>query len=79
MRTAKLQVPEARRGLLLFGSFKMLADAEGPEVAGRLLAAMIGLPARASAMQSGLFRKSALIERWLLADRGRRRRLPQNQ
>src|SRR5512132_1225839 len=57
-------------GLLLMGSFKKLADAQWLEIAVVSITAMIGIGALAGAMQNWLFRKTTVVERWLLIAAG---------
>jgi TRAP-type uncharacterized transport system fused permease subunit len=57
-------------GLLLMGSFKKLADAQWLEIALVSITAMIGIAALAGAMQNWLFRKTTVVERWLLIAAG---------
>ena len=57
-------------GLLLMGSFKKLADANWLEIAVVSITAMIGIAALAGAMQNFLFRKTTIVERWLLIAAG---------
>jgi TRAP transporter 4TM/12TM fusion protein len=53
-------------GLLLMGSVKKLADARWLDIAVVCLTAMIGIAALAGAMQNWLFKRTAVVERWLL-------------
>ncbi|HEY3177692.1 MAG TPA: TRAP transporter fused permease subunit [Casimicrobiaceae bacterium] len=53
-------------GLLLMGSFKKLADAQWFDIAVVSITAMIGIAALAGAMQNYLFKKTTVVERWLL-------------
>jgi TRAP transporter 4TM/12TM fusion protein len=53
-------------GLLLMGSVKKLADARWLDIAVVCITAMIGIAALAGAMQNWLFKKTAVVERWLL-------------
>jgi TRAP transporter 4TM/12TM fusion protein len=57
-------------GLLLMGSFKKLGEANWVEVAVVSVTAMIGIAALAGAMQNFLFRKTTIVERWLLVAAG---------
>jgi TRAP transporter 4TM/12TM fusion protein len=57
-------------GLLLMGSFKKLADASWVDIAVVSVTAMIGIAALAGAMQSWLFKRTVVIERWLLVVAG---------
>ncbi|HEX9278424.1 MAG TPA: TRAP transporter fused permease subunit [Casimicrobiaceae bacterium] len=53
-------------GLLLMGSLKNLADAQWLDIAVVSITAMIGIAALAGAMQNWLFKKTTIVERWLL-------------
>ena len=53
-------------GLLLMGSFTKLAAANWFDIAVVCITAMIGIAALAGAMQNWLFKKTTLVERWLL-------------
>jgi len=53
-------------GLLLMGSFKKLADASWLDIATVSITAMIGIAALAGGMQNWLFKKTTVVERWLL-------------
>jgi TRAP transporter 4TM/12TM fusion protein len=53
-------------GLLLMGSLKKLADAQWFDIAVVSVTAMIGIAALAGAMQNYLFKKTNVVERWLL-------------
>jgi TRAP transporter 4TM/12TM fusion protein len=57
-------------GLLLMGSFKKLGDANWLDIAVVCITAMVGIAALAGAMQNWLFKKTALMERWLLIAAG---------
>ena len=53
-------------GLLLMGSIKKLAEARWLDIAVVCFTAMVGIAALAGAMQNWLFRKTHVVERWLL-------------
>ena len=53
-------------GLLLMGSFKKLAVAPWGDIAVVSITAMIGIGALAAGVQNWLFRKTTVLERWLL-------------
>jgi len=53
-------------GLLLYGSFKGLANANALDIATVCVTAMIGIAALAGGMQGWLFRRTTRVERWLL-------------
>ena len=53
-------------GLLLYGSFKGLANANAWDIATVCVTAMIGIAALAGGMQGWLFRRTTRVERWLL-------------
>jgi len=57
-------------GLLLMGSFTKLATANWFDIAVVCVTAMIGIAALAGAMQNWLFKKTTLVERWLLVAAG---------
>jgi TRAP-type uncharacterized transport system fused permease subunit len=57
-------------GLLLMGSFTKLAAANWFDIAVVCVTAMIGIAALAGAMQNWLFKKTTLVERWLLIAAG---------
>ena len=57
-------------GLLLMGSFAKLATANWFDIAVVCVTAMIGIAALAGAMQNWLFKKTTLVERWLLVAAG---------
>jgi TRAP-type uncharacterized transport system fused permease subunit len=53
-------------GLLLGGSFKNLAQANWGSIALVTVTAAIGIAALAGGLQGWLFRKTLLLERWML-------------
>ena len=53
-------------GLLLTGSFKTLGQADWLSIAGVTITAAFGIAALAGGMQGWLFRKTTLLERWML-------------
>jgi len=53
-------------GLLLMGSFKNLAHAPWGEIALVSITAMVGIAALAAGVQNWLFKKTTVLERWLL-------------
>ena len=53
-------------GLLLMGSFKNLAHAEWGQIALVSITAMLGIAALAAGVQNWLFKKTTVLERWLL-------------
>ena len=53
-------------GLLLYGSFKGLANANVLSIVTVCVTAMIGIAALAGGMQGWLFRRTTSVERWLL-------------
>ncbi len=57
-------------GLLLGGSFKNLAQADWSSVAVVTVTAAIGIAALAGGLQGWLFRKTTLLERWMLVAAG---------
>ena len=57
-------------GLLLMGSFTKLAASNWFDIAVVCVTAMIGIAALAGAMQNWLFKKTTLVERWLLVAAG---------
>ncbi|HEV7799790.1 MAG TPA: hypothetical protein VGP15_01820 [Burkholderiales bacterium] len=56
----------AGTGLLLTGSFKNLAQADWGSIARVTITAAFGIAALAGGLQGWLFRKTTLIERWML-------------
>ncbi|MGZ5091859.1 MAG: TRAP transporter permease [Burkholderiales bacterium] len=57
-------------GLLLTGSFKTLAQADWGSVARVTITAAFGIAALAGGLQGWLFRKTTLLERWMLIAAG---------
>jgi TRAP transporter 4TM/12TM fusion protein len=57
-------------GLLLTGSFKTLAGANWPQIAWVTFTAAVGIVALAGGLQGWLFRRTTLIERWMLVVAG---------
>ena len=53
-------------GLLLTGSFKTLGQADWLSIAGVTITAAFGIAALAGGLQGWLFRKTTLLERWML-------------
>jgi TRAP-type uncharacterized transport system fused permease subunit len=53
-------------GLLLMGSFKNLAQAPWGQIALVSITAMLGIAALAAGVQNWMFKKTTVLERWLL-------------
>ena len=57
-------------GLLLMGSFKKLAAAPWGDIAVVSVTAMVGIAALAAGVQNWLFKRTTVLERWLLIAAG---------
>jgi TRAP-type uncharacterized transport system fused permease subunit len=57
-------------GLLLTGSFKTLAQANWSEIAQVTITTAFGIAALAGGLQGWLFRRTLLLERWMLIAAG---------